>query len=57
MSQNFKYFTQREIFRPIKEFRILKKIVSEIELFFSNKENFLLVCIKEDLVRNYIFQF
>ena len=40
----------------LKNFAFLKKIVSEIELFFSNKENFLLVCIKEDLVRNYIFQ-
>ena len=40
----------------LKNFAFLKKIVSEIELFFSNKENFLLVCIKEDLVRNYLFQ-
>mgnify|MGYP001161163848 FL=1 len=40
----------------LKNFKFLKKIVSEIELFFSNKENFLLVSIKEDLVRNYLFQ-
>ena len=30
-------------------------MISEIELFFSNEENFLLLNIKEDLIRNYLF--
>ena len=39
----------------LKNFSFLKKIISEIELFFSNEENFLLLNIKEDLIRNYLF--
>ena len=30
-------------------------MISEIELFFTNDENFLLLNIKEDLIRNYLF--
>ena len=30
-------------------------MISEIELFFNNEENFLLLNIKEDLIRNYLF--
>jgi len=40
----------------LKNFSFLKKMISEIELFFSNDENFLLLNIKEDLIRNYLFQ-
>ena len=40
----------------LKNFSFLKKMISEIELFFSNEENFLLLNIKEDLIRNYLFQ-
>ncbi len=40
----------------LKDFVFLKKIISEIKLFFNNQENFLLINIKEDLVRNYIFE-
>ena len=39
----------------LKKFSFLKKMISEIELFFSNEENFLLLNIKEDLIRNYLF--
>ena len=39
----------------LKNFSFLKKMISEIELFFNNDENFLLVNIKEDLIRNYLF--
>ena len=39
----------------LKNFSFLKKIISEIELFFNNDENFLLLNIKEDLIRNYLF--
>ena len=39
----------------LKSFLFLKKMISEIELFFSNEENFLLLNIKEDLIRNYLF--
>jgi ribosomal protein S24E len=39
----------------LKNFSFLKKMISEIELFFSNEENFLLINIKEDLIRNYLF--
>ena len=39
----------------LKSFSFLKKMISEIELFFSNDENFLLLNIKEDLIRNYLF--
>ena len=39
----------------LKNFPFLKKMISEIELFFSNEENFLLLNIKEDLIRNYLF--
>lgn len=39
----------------LKNFSFLKKMISEIELFFSNEENFLLLNIKEDLIRNYLF--
>ena len=39
----------------LKNFSFLKKIISEIELFFNNDENFLLLNIKEDLFRNYLF--
>ena len=39
----------------LKKFSFLKKMISEIELFFSNEENFLLLTIKEDLIRNYLF--
>ena len=39
----------------LKKFSFLKKIISEIELFFNNDENFLLLNIKEDLIRNYLF--
>ena len=39
----------------LKNFSFLKKMISEIELFFSNDENFLLLNIKEDLIRNYLF--
>jgi len=39
----------------LKNFSFLKKIISEIELFFINDENFLLLNIKEDLFRNYLF--
>ncbi|MDC3045597.1 DnaA/Hda family protein [Gammaproteobacteria bacterium] len=40
----------------LKNFSFLKKMISETELFFSNEENFLLLNIKEDLIRNYLFQ-
>ena len=39
----------------LRNFSFLKKMISEIELFFSNEENFLLLNIKEDLIRNYLF--
>ena len=39
----------------LKNFSFLKKMISEIELFFRNEENFLLLNIKEDLIRNYLF--
>ena len=39
----------------LKNFSFLKKLISEIELFFNNDENFLLLNIKEDLIRNYLF--
>lgn len=39
----------------LKNFSFLQKMISEIELFFSNEENFLLLNIKEDLIRNYLF--
>ena len=39
----------------LKNFSFLKKMISEIQLFFSNEENFLLLNIKEDLIRNYLF--
>ena len=39
----------------LKNFSFLKKMISEIELFFSNEENFLLLNIKEGLIRNYLF--
>ncbi|MDA9724289.1 DnaA/Hda family protein [Gammaproteobacteria bacterium] len=39
----------------LKKFSFLKKMISEIELFFNNEENFLLLNIKEDLIRNYLF--
>jgi hypothetical protein len=39
----------------LKNFLFLKKMISEIELFFNNNENFLLLNIKEDLIRNYLF--
>lgn len=39
----------------LKNFSFLKKMISEIELFFNNEENFLLLNIKEDLIRNYLF--
>ena len=39
----------------LKNFSFLKKMISEIELFFSNEENFILLNIKEDLIRNYLF--
>ena len=39
----------------LKNFSFLKKMISEIELFFSNEENFLLLNIKEDLIRNYLY--
>ena len=39
----------------LKNFSFLKKMISEIELFFGNEENFLLLNIKEDLIRNYLF--
>ena len=39
----------------LKNFSFLKKMISEIELFFDNDENFLLLNIKEDLIRNYLF--
>ena len=39
----------------LKNFSFLKKIIFEIELFFKNNENFLLLNIKEDLIRNYLF--
>tara|TARA_Y100000992_G_scaffold168757_1_gene113350 strand:+ start:164 stop:823 length:660 start_codon:yes stop_codon:yes gene_type:complete len=39
----------------LKKFSFLKKMVSEIESFFNNDENFLLINIKEDLIRNYLF--
>jgi len=39
----------------LKNFPFLKKMIFEIELFFDNDENFLLLNIKEDLIRNYLF--
>ena len=39
----------------LKNFSFLKKMIFEIELFFNNEENFLLLNIKEDLIRNYLF--
>jgi hypothetical protein len=39
----------------LKNFSFLKKMISEIELFFNNDENFLLLNIEEDLIRNYLF--
>ena len=39
----------------LKNFSFLKKMISEIEIFFNNEENFLLLNIKEDLIRNYLF--
>ena len=39
----------------LKNFPFLKKMISEIELFFNNDENFLLLNIKEDLIINYLF--
>ncbi len=39
----------------LKNFSFLKKMISEIEFFFTNNENFLLLNIKEDLIRNYLF--
>ena len=39
----------------LKSFLFLKKMISEIESFFNNDENFLLLNIKEDLIRNYLF--
>jgi chromosomal replication initiation ATPase DnaA len=39
----------------LKNFSFLNKIIFEIELFFKNNENFLLLNIKEDLIRNYLF--
>jgi len=39
----------------LKNFSFLKKVIYEIELFFNNDENFLLLNIKEDLIRNYLF--
>ena len=39
----------------LKNFSFLKKMISEIDLFFNNEENFLLLNIKEDLIRNYLF--
>ena len=39
----------------LKNFSFLKQMISEIELFFNNNENFLLLNIKEDLIRNYLF--
>jgi ribosomal protein S24E len=39
----------------LKSFSFLKKMISEIESFFKNDENFLLLNIKEDLIRNYLF--
>ena len=38
----------------LKDFSFLKKIILEIELFITNTENFLLINIKEDLIRNYL---
>ncbi len=38
----------------LKDFSFLKKIILEIELFITNAENFLLLNIKEDLIRNYL---
>ena len=40
----------------LKNFSFLKKMVFEIELFLNNTENFLLLNIKEDLIRDYLFQ-
>ena len=39
----------------LRNFSFLKKMISEIEVFFNNDENFLLLNIKEDLIRNYLF--
>tara|TARA_B100001287_G_C22587630_1_gene484073 strand:- start:260 stop:919 length:660 start_codon:yes stop_codon:yes gene_type:complete len=39
----------------LKNFSFLKKMISEIESFFKNSENFLLLNVKEDLIRNYVF--
>ena len=39
----------------LKNFSFLKKMIFEIELFFNNEENFLLLNITEDLIRNYLF--
>jgi hypothetical protein len=39
----------------LKKFSFLKKMISEIESFLSNGENFLLLNVKEDLIRNYVF--
>ena len=39
----------------LKNFSFFKKMISEIELFFNNDENFLLLNVKEDFIRNYLF--
>ncbi len=49
------YLPKERSLDQLKSFSFLKKMISEIELFFDNDENFLLINIEEDLIRNYLF--
>lgn len=42
--------------KQLKSFTFLQKIISEIELFVKNNDNFLLINIKENLIRDYLIQ-
>ncbi len=42
--------------KQLKGFSFLQTIINEIELFAKNNDNFLLVNIKENLIRNYLIQ-
>ena len=42
--------------KQLKGFSFLQTIINEIELFDKNNDNFLLVNIKENLIRNYLIQ-
>lgn len=42
--------------KQLKSFTFLQKIIGEIELFVKNNDNFLLINIKENLIRDYLIQ-